>query len=84
MPFALGYNKKNMLLSNSYTSLRANVDNIDYLIIGDMKLYKTCLLLHYIEKLRGDTTLREVLGLPVPELLKTIQDISGVYSHGKK
>ena len=84
MPFALGYNNKNMLLSNSYTSLKTNVDNIDYLVIGDMRLYKTCLLLHYIEKLKGDVTIREILGLPVPELLRAIQDISGVYSHGKK
>ena len=74
MPFAKAYGKNGLLAASDYKSMLENVDNIEYVQIGDNKLYKTSKLMFYIEKYCEDLEMQKIDRMPVKQLIRLVQD----------
>lgn len=74
MPFAKGYDENGNLIAVTPKSIRANLDEIAFITLGEAKFYKTSRMLYYLEKYCGNITLNELNNLSVPEMLSRIAD----------
>lgn len=74
MPFAKAYGKNGLLAASDYKNMLENVDNIEYIMIGDTKLYKTSKLLFYMEKYCEDMEISKIDSMSMKELIRLIQD----------
>ena len=74
IPAARAYGKNNLLVASNAENMVKNVDRIEYIKIGDNKLYKTSRFLFYMEKYSGDTDIKELQNMSVSEMLRRISE----------
>ena len=74
VPFARAYGKNNLLVASNYDSMLKNIDDIEYITMGDDKFYKTSRFLYYMEKYCGDMDVRELENLSVRDMTRKIME----------
>lgn len=72
LPFIKGYRKDGSVVTSDASSLDKNLDDIDYVKLGDNKFQKTSRMLYFFEKYAGDISMRELETLSVPEMIKRV------------
>ena len=73
-PSARGYNKQDLCVAYNYESLKNNLDNVEYIAIGDTKFYKTSRMCFYMEKYCGDLDMNQINNLSIRDMLRRISD----------
>lgn len=74
IPFLKGYTNKDVCIASNHSSLEVNLDNIDYVKIGDDKYYKTSRALYFMEKYCGDLDYYQINNLSIKDMLRKIDD----------
>lgn len=74
IPFAKGYTKQHVCIATSYEGLKNNIDNVDYIKIGDTKFYKTSRVLYYMEKYCGDLDFNQINNLSIKDIIRRVED----------
>ena len=74
LPFVKGYTDRDVCVSYDYNSLRANLDRIKYIKIGEDKFYKTSRALFYMEKYCGDMDFYQINNLSVKYMIRKIDE----------
>ena len=74
LPYAKGYTDKGVCIASNHNSLEANLDNVEYIKIGEDNYYKTSRILYYMEKYCGDLDYYQINNLTMKEMLRKIDD----------
>ena len=74
IPSAKAYAKNGLLAASDYKNMLENVDNIEYIVIGDTKFHKTSRLMYYMEKYYEDMEVQKINNMPIKQLIRLIQD----------
>lgn len=74
IPYLKGYTDKDVCIASSHSSLKANLDNVNYVKIGDDKFYKTSRMLYYMEKFCGDLDFYQINNLSIRDMLRRIDE----------
>lgn len=80
IPFAKGYTKQDVCIATSYKGLKNNIDNIEYVKIGDTKFYKTSRVLYYMEKYCGDLDFNQINNLSMKDIVRRVSDGEEAYA----
>ena len=72
VPIARAYGKNGLIVASNYENMLKNVDDIEYITIGEEKFHKTSRFLYYMEKYCGDIDVRELENLSVKEMTRRI------------
>lgn len=72
--FAKAYGKNGLIVAHNFENMLKNIDNIEYITMGDEKFFKTSRFLYYMEKYCGDMDIKELENLSVKEMTRRIMD----------
>ena len=73
LPSARGYTKQGVCIAYDHKSLVHNLDNVEYVTIGEDKFYKTSKMAFYMEKFCGDLDMNQINNLSMKDMIKRVQ-----------
>lgn len=74
IPFVRGYRKDNSYMTSNAKVLERNLDEVEYVTLGDTKFSKTSRMMYYLEKYAGDINMKELDSMSVLDMVRKIND----------
>ena len=74
IPAPKGYTKAGMCVATDYPRILKNLDQIDYIQIGEAKFHKTSKSMFYMEKFCGDLDIYQIDNLSLKDMLRKIYE----------
>lgn len=74
IPSVKGYDVNGNIVAVTSKGLLDNIDEIDYVTIGDTVFYKTSRMLYFMEKYSGSVTIQELNSMSVTDMLYKVSE----------